>query len=236
MKEFLASSPLKFLEESMGKGLGKGNLGVLISRPGLGKTACLIHIALHKVFSREKMVHVSLKESPEKVNSYYRVIHSDLVNALLIRETEESRLLLDTNRIVLSYLNESFDTGRLRSSLVNLSKCLGFKPDALVVDGIDFEKTERTLFEGLKDLAEEIEVEMWLSAVSRRHLAELNDKGIPYPCQGIEDLFTVIMHLDATSTGVFLRLWKDREILGHSEVSLKLDPNTFLTMPQGNTP
>ena len=45
MNDFIKVSPLKLLEMSVNKALGKGNLGVLMARAGVGKTACLIHIA-----------------------------------------------------------------------------------------------------------------------------------------------------------------------------------------------
>jgi len=35
-------SPLRVFEESLDGGLGRGNLGVLVSRHGVGKTACLV--------------------------------------------------------------------------------------------------------------------------------------------------------------------------------------------------
>ena len=66
MKDFMEISPLKILEESPGKELGRGNLGVLMSRAGVGKTACLIHIAFDKLFRKEKLVHISSRTSLKK--------------------------------------------------------------------------------------------------------------------------------------------------------------------------
>ena len=82
MKDFINVSPLILLELSSNKELGRGNLGVLMSRAGVGKTACLIHIAFDKLFSHQKLVHVSLDNTPEKVTAYYDVIYSHLVKAL----------------------------------------------------------------------------------------------------------------------------------------------------------
>ena len=67
MKDFISLSPMKILEKSARKELGPGNLGVFIARAGVGKTACLIHVALEKVFRNEGFIHVSLKETPEKI-------------------------------------------------------------------------------------------------------------------------------------------------------------------------
>jgi hypothetical protein len=230
MKGFLEVSPLKVLEGSTYKGLGKGNLGVLMARAGVGKTSCLIHIAFDKLFRDEKLVHVSLKDAPEKVSSYYSVIFSDLVKALSIANEYEVRSLLDKNRIILAYLKESFDLNRLRKNLRNLVQEVDFIPDTLIVDGIDFAETSRDIFEGFKTIAEEFDLEVWFSALSHRHITEVNERGIPFPCNKLDDFFSLIMQLYATGSGVFLRLLKDHDSEGIPDAMVRLDPDNFLAM------
>lgn len=230
MKDFTKVSPLKILEKSARKELGAGNLGVLIARAGVGKTACLIHTAFDKIFRGEKLVHVSLEEGPEKVTSYYNVIFYDLVKALDIEDDYSYRLQIERNRMILAYLNQSFEIPRLRANLQNLIEKLSFRPDALIVDGLDFARAERKLFEGLKETAREFDVEMWLSARSHRHITEANDRGIPSPVHELDDLFSLILQLQPTKSGLFLKLLKDHENPSIEDVAVRLDPNTFLTM------
>ncbi|MFH1240920.1 MAG: hypothetical protein V1689_01040 [Pseudomonadota bacterium] len=230
MKDFISVSPLRILRKSSRKGLGPGNLGVLIARAGVGKTACLIHIALDKIFRHERLVHVSLEEGPEKVTSFYNVIYHDLVQALELRDGDEYRMLIERNRMILAYLNQSFEVERLRTNLNNLAEKLQFSPNALIVDGLDFEKTGRMIFEGLRGIAEEFQVEVWLSALSHRHITQVNERGIPYPCHELDDLFGLIIELRPDSTGVFLRLLKDHENATIPDACVRLDPNTFLAL------
>jgi len=230
MKAFTFVSPLKILEKSTRQGLGAGNLGVLIARAGVGKTACLIHIAFDKIFRDEKLVHVALAEGPEKVMSYYTVMYHDLLKALDIPDDDAHRTRVEKNRMILAYLNRSFDLERLRANLKNLREGLQFEPDTLIVDGLDFEKTERAVFEGLKKIALEFETEIWLSALSHRHITQVNDRGIPYPCNHIDDLFNLIIQLKAEPSGIFLSLLKDHGHPGSPETNVRLDPNTFLAM------
>ena len=159
MKDFASLSPLRLVEKSSRKGLGPGNLGVLMARAGVGKTACLIHIAFDKLFRQKKLVHISLEDGPEKVTSYYNVIYNDVGKALELPDEYDHRLLIDKNRMILAYLNQSFQIDRLRANLSNLSANMAFKPGALILDGLDFETAQRALFEGLKVLAEELKVE-----------------------------------------------------------------------------
>jgi len=134
MRELTSIGLLKMLEGSSKRGLGPGNLGVLISRAGVGKTACLIHIAFNKIFSRKKIVHISLEEGPEKVISYYNVIYHDLAKALKYTDDyDEDRALIDGNRIIQAYLNGSFEVERLRINLNNLADQLDFRPETLIV-------------------------------------------------------------------------------------------------------
>lgn len=230
MKNFMEVSPLKILEASPGKELGRGNLGVLMSRAGVGKTACLIHIAFDKLFRKEKLVHVSLEDLPEKVSSYYNVIFSDLVIALNLENEQETRTILEGNRMILAYLKQSFEIGRLEENLKNLSKNAAFSPDTLIVDGLDFEKADRGLFESFKEIATQFQVEVWFSALCHRHMTEINERGIPYPCSHVDDLFGIIIQLEPTQSGIFLKLLKDQAGRPKSDVKVRLDPRNFLAM------
>jgi hypothetical protein len=230
MKDFMKVSPLKILERSSHGGVGRGNLGVLMARAGVGKTACLIHIAFDKLFRKDKLVHISLEDVPEKITSYYNVIFYDLVKALDLDNEDEIRTLIERNKMILVYLNQSFEIGRLRENMKNLIEKMEFIPDTLIVDGLDFEKTERELFEGLKEIATEFQVEIWFSALCHRHITEVNEKGIPYPCNHLDDLFSIIIQLQPTQSGISLKLLKDHESEVMPDASVMLDPNTFLAM------
>jgi len=232
MKNFMKVSPLRLLDMASEKRLGPGNLGVLIARAGVGKTACLVHIAFDRIFNGDTLVHVSVEESPDKVAFYYDVILSDMVKALEIDDEEQLRLMIERNRMILAYMKGSFGVDRLHKSLTNLAQNLSFKPQTLVVDGLDFDNVSRKLLEELKGLSAEFNTETWLSALSHRHKTDFNERGIPYPCHRIDDLFEVIIHLAPTADGVYLKLLKDHGHLVSPEAMVKLDPNTFLVMPQ----
>jgi hypothetical protein len=230
VKDFISVSPLKILEKSSHGRLGPGNLGVLVARAGVGKTACLIHIAFDKIFRKEKLVHISLEEGPDKVASYYDVIYSDLLKALHMNDADEYRFVMERNRMILAYLNQSFELARLEASLRNLGERLDFKPDTLIIDGLDFEDAGRPMFEGLKRIAGEFNAEIWLSALSHRHISEVNERGIPYPCHEVDDLLSIVIQLQPDRPGILLKLLKDHDRYPISENSIALDPNTFLAL------
>jgi hypothetical protein len=230
MHDFIEISPLKLLEMSSRKELGRGKLGVLMASAGVGKTACLIHIAFDKLFRGEKLVHISLEDVPEKVTSYYNVIFYDLVKALDMENEIENRMLFDRNRMILAYMNKSFEIRRLKENLKTLVGKIEFLPDSLIVDGLDFENAGRDIFEGFKELASDFNVEIWFSALSHRHIIDMNERGIPYPCNRMDDLLNIIIQLQSTQSGVFLKLIKDNDSPIMPDASVRLDPNTFLVI------
>lgn len=230
MTDFMTVSPLKIFEMSSHKGLGRGNLGVLMARAGVGKTACLIHLAFDKLFRKEKLVHVSLEDMPEKVTAYYSVIFSDLVKAFEMDDEYEKKMLLERNRMILAYLSQSFEIGRLRENLRNLIEHIEFTPDIIIVDGLDFVKAGREIFEGFKEVAIEFQIEIWFSALSHRHIDDVNERGIPHPCNLLDDLFSIIIQLQSTQSGIFLNLLKDHDTRVMPNARVRLDPNTFLAM------
>lgn len=222
------SSLLKILEKSSRKGLGRGNLGVLVARAGVGKTACLVHIAMDKLLRNERLVHASLQDSPEKVTSYYNVIFSELVQALNLKNPSEVKAQIDKNRMILAYLNQSFDLRRLRENLKNLSEKVGFAPDTIIVDGLDFSKAAAEMFEGFKKLAQEFKVEVWFSALSKAAAGESKPQGIPAPADRFDSFFSIVIELQPTQSAVELRLLKDHESPKPLGEAVLLDPKTFL--------
>ena len=228
--DFTKASLLSLLEKSSKKGLGRGNLGVIVARAGVGKTACLIHIALCKLLGGEKIVHISLEDSPEKITAYYQVIFSDLAKAAGIESELETKTLVEGNRMILAYLNQSFQLSRLQENLKNLSDKIGYVPDALVVDGLNFSKAGKDMFQGFQEIARAFQVEVWFSALSHRHIPEVNERGIPYPCNHVDDLFSIIMQLEPTPSAVLLKLLKDHETRVTPDSYVKLDPKSFLAI------
>jgi len=60
---------------------------------------------------------------------------------------------------------------------------INFIPNTLVVDGLDFAETSRDIFEGFKKIAKEFDLEVWFSALSHRHITEVNEKRNPFSMQ-----------------------------------------------------
>src|SRR5437773_10540522 len=91
-------SPLRIFERSIHGGLGAGNIGVVASRAGTGKTSFLVGIALDDLMRGRKVFHVALEQSVVHVREYYDEIFADLAQAANIEDTVNVRLEVERLR------------------------------------------------------------------------------------------------------------------------------------------
>lgn len=231
MNEYRFISPLKILQGSSDRYPGPGTTGVVLSRAGGGKTACLVHIAFDKLLKGEKVVHVSIDETPEKVMDYYTVRFNNVARALELPDDFDSQGLLTSNRMILAYMNDTFSVQRLRDNLENLYKNMAFKPDVIVIDGLSVNNAGRKLVEGIKSLGKDMDMEIWMSALYHRHIDKTNSRGIPYPLDEIDDLFDFILQLRPEGSLTYLYMLKNGDNESSSgNARLQLDPRTFLVL------
>ena len=68
-KEVNAQSPLRILERSIHGGLGRGNLGVVMARAGVGKTAFLVQVGLDDLMRERDVLHIGIGKNLEHTYS-----------------------------------------------------------------------------------------------------------------------------------------------------------------------
>lgn len=229
-KQLNKRSPLRVFERSLHGGLGKGNIGVVTSRKGVGKTAFLTDIALDDLMRERAVLHVTLQHSVERVIAFYDEIFQELARSQKLEDLAETRLAVERHRHVLSYRSlKEFTLDRLRESLAFLREHAGFRPEALVLDGYpDFATVGEAEMAALKRLAQEFELELWITAQHHREGQAQDARGVPLEVARLEAYLSVIVHLEPQSDHVALRLVKDHENANLAELHLELDPRTLL--------
>jgi len=233
-QEFTLKSPMRILQKATQGGLGKGNLGVFMARAGVGKTACLIHVALDSLFKNQKAVHVGIGESVEEIQVWYREILSDLCSSFNIEDPKKISEELERQRIILSYTPETFTVRKLARDLEDLSKDGGFLPEILLIDGFDFQKEDAgwDTLAAFEHFAKDLSLEIWFSARTHRESHVINERGIPAPCHEVDDLFSVIIFLEPRDDSIHLKLLKDHEHPVQQDLPIRLNPNTLLLMDE----
>src|SRR5213596_3861306 len=179
-KELNERNPLRLFEHSIHGGLGPGNVGVVVARHGIGKTAFLVGIALDDAMRGRKVLHVSLDKTVDHMREFYDEIFMDLAHSAHLEDLAAERLDMERNRIIHTYAGKSFTIDKLRHSINFLKENAQFDPACLIVEGFDFERATMEDMKGFQQLAGYFNVEMWMSALTHRGVSS-DDHGIPEP-------------------------------------------------------
>jgi hypothetical protein len=226
-KELNERNPLRLFEHSIHGGLGNGNLGVVVARHGIGKTAFLVGIALDEAMRGRKVLHVSLDKTVDHLREFYDEIFMDLAHSAHLEDLPSERLDMERNRIIHTYAGKSFTIHKLRHSINFLKEYAHFDPACVILQGFDFEQGTLPDLEGFQQLARDFNVEMWMSAMTHRGVPS-NEHGIPKHLATVASSIAVIVQMTDDRDGVRLSLLKDHDNPDVARLTLALDPATML--------
>ena len=230
-KDLNERSPLRVFEQSIHGGLGRGNIGVVVARHGVGKTAFLVGVALDDLMRGKNVLHVALGQALGRVREYYDEIFFDLARTSRLEDVEAVRREMEKHRHIHAYLGNTFSVPKLREEVELLREFVRFEPAAVVVDGWDFEKASVADLRALHALARELGAELWMSAVTHRE-SPRNERGVPEPLAHLEEEVDVIVHLAHDGKNVHVTLLKDHDNPRPSDARLALDPVTMLLVQE----
>jgi archaellum biogenesis ATPase FlaH len=242
-KEVNERSPMRVFEKSMHGGLGRGNVGLVAARPGVGKTALLVQIALDDLLRDRKVLHITHEHAVDHVRSYYDEIFHDLSVASRLEQEDAVRLDVERNRLIFSHLGHSKnEPPSIRGGHTPVSKILEtvtfarevahFEPDVVVIDGFDFDHATPESVKALRELAKQCNAELWFSAQTQGREVDVRMPGgrvakVPAPLDRYVDLVNVMVMLQAERDVVRLRLLKDHDNPDVSDLHLRLDSHTM---------
>lgn len=227
-KQVNERSPLRVFERSIHGGLGPGNVGIVLSRPGMGKSSFLVGIALDDLMRGKKVFHVALEQSVDHVREYYEEIFADLVRTTKLEDAASVRLEVERARIVHTYVGHSFSMVRFRDALDTLRNHLHFEPGLILIDGFEFSGDHYDDISMMRDTARKLGCEMWMSARTFRNAPAPQPGELPSPLARYADLLSVVVSLDPEGDRIRLRIVKDHDSRDLSDLYLDLDPQTML--------
>ena len=226
-KELNERNPLRLFEHSIHGGLGNGNIGVVVARHGIGKTAFLVGIALDEAMRGRKTLHVSLDKTVDHIREFYDEIFMDLAHSAHLEDLPAERLEMERNRIIHTYKGKSFTIPKLRHSINFLKEYAHFDPACLILQGFDFERATLEDMQAIQQIAIDFNVEMWMSAMTHRGVPS-NEHGIPEHIARVAPTIAVIVQMTDGRDGVQLSLLKDHDNPDVARLTLALDPATML--------
>ena len=224
----LRRSPRTLLERDGHPGPGPGHLAVVMSRAGVGKTAFLVGIGIDALLSGQKVLHISLERTVDKVRDWY----DDLLKEMLRREKQLEhwtaiQLEVEKRRNIHTYVGRSFSAERLREALDLLRDAMDFVPNVIILDRMEMEGFDPETIKAAKALSAEAGAELWMACRTSRE-EPAAEGHLPPPADRFEDLVDTAFLLDPQDAKVRLQVAKDRNKMLAKDLNVVLDPRTLL--------
>jgi hypothetical protein len=204
-------------------------MGLVMARAGIGKTALLVQIALDSILRGNRVVHISIGENLEKTKLWYDDILQVILQECSVAKPHELIDMVQRHRMIMTFKESAFNRARLEERLNDLILQDIFKPDCVVIDGFDFEKTDHSHLEDVKNLMETLRLQTWYSSTCHRDDDRVSPAGVPAPCHELDDLFDTVVLLKPDQEHIQL------EIIRHNNgeysgdgCHLILDPATMM--------
>ncbi len=226
--ELIKKSPIRVFEKSIHGGLEKGNLGVITARKGIGKTACLAHVAIDKMLRGKHVLHISFTDDPFHVRSWYRHVFDEVAKQYKLEDALDVFDELVHHRLIMHFKQKDVTFDKIRDNIQQVEKGTDFSPEIVIVDGCDFENVTDDTLANWKQLAADQNAAIWFAAILHRENLQIDDRGIPAPVNQYTDFFSVIIMLEPMQDFINLKLLKDRDSTDLEKLYLKLDPKTLL--------
>lgn len=224
-EQLVSQNPVQILTA----GNNHTQLGLVMARAGLGKTAILVQIALGAILQGNKVIHVSVGETIDKTKLWYKDILKVITEEQ--KDVNETELLekVNRNRMIMTFKEDAFSRPRLEERLNDLILQDIFRPDQIIIDGFDFVNSDRTVIEDMKDLVEQMNLQAWFSAICHRGDDRFSPAGVPAPCHEIDDLFdSVILLKPESDATIQLEVMRNTGKPEKTGTNFQLDPTTML--------
>ena len=168
------------VDSIMKKGLGTGELGVVIAPTGAGKSMALAHLGAHALKQGINVVHYTLELSDVVTGHRYdSCISSVPLSTLFTRKDEVLEIIGDVKGelIIKEYPTKTASTNTIRSHLEKLKK-RNHRVDLIIVDYADLLKSTTnfrekrdelgSIYEDLRAIAQEQKCPLWTASQTNR--------------------------------------------------------------------
>jgi hypothetical protein len=220
-QDLIERSPVRNFEKSLGGGVKTGEIGVIASKKGLGKTSILVQLGIDMLLQGSSVVHVSFNQQADHVIHWYEDIFNELAKKKNLDKAADVKAELVRNRIVLNFNQDSVKTAQVIKTIKALAEG-GTKPASVIIDGFDFAKADPASMDEMKSFAKETGLTIWYSANF-----ETGDKGLPASLKAFEKDLDVVLFLDPKPDCIQIKAIKEHGKADYS-TDLKLDVKTLL--------
>jgi len=226
--ELVKRSPWRILENSTHGGLGKGNLGAIAARRGVGKTACMVHLATDQLLEGRQVIHVSFSASTSHIVDWYEDIFSEVAQTAGLENAMDVHDEIIRHRIIMNFNQQGVALGKVLGSVRSMIRDGHFAADLIIVDGYDFAAVSAAELAEVRRFAGELGLEIWFSVSLGHEEPKCTPAGIPELLTRVIDELSILICLRAEERHVRLQLVKDHDAPSVKALPLELDPKTLL--------
>lgn len=214
-QELFERSPVRIYDNAANGGLKAGELGLITSKKGIGKTAVLVQFGLDTLLNGKQAVHVSY----EKDTEWYRSVLAEISKNKSMDDDVKDQILRNLTGLKVS--QDNFTLDKIVNTL-NALKAGGFAVAGVVIDDIDFAKVKESDIQTLDAFAKATKTKVWISSTS-----EADDLAGQAP-KAILPYFSHVVHLVASKAkGTEVKILKAGK-KPVADAELKLDAKTAL--------
>ena len=227
-QELIQRSPVRVFEKSIHGGLKAGDVGVIASRKGVGKTSVLVQIALDKLLQGKKVIHVSFAQHTDYVIAGYEDIFSEIAKKKNLENAVEVKSELVKNRVLMNFNQDSIDVNQMIKSLRALIADGGFNAESVIIDGFDFARAAVDHMTKMRAFAKEMNLEVWFSCTMAGQEPLLDKHNVPVILRNYLDNISVLINLDPQVEYIHFIVVKDHDRMNPADLHIKLDAKTLL--------
>lgn len=230
-KQLILKDPLKFLNINEDIAFG-AEFGAVIARPGIGKTAFLVQIALRAMLTGKKVLHISVQDPVDKVNLWYNEIFQKITAPFPDNQQAELWEDLLTLRFILTFETESFSFEKLQNRIIELKAQNVFIPEMIIIDGLSVDAAMYPELNRLKSFARENAMDLWFS-VSRhaRETHDILDLADEFG-QDFNVLFNHILLMVPEKKRILVKQYTNHHTDAKDRPLICLDPSTMLVQEE----
>jgi hypothetical protein len=222
---------LTTLNSSISGGLGSGNLGVVMARAGVGKTALLVYFGLGTLISGKKVLHVALAQSTDHVLSWYDTLFKNISPSIDPERISDIQAEMPRRRLIQTFSDKDLNPQRLEKAVKLFDETINFKPDLILIDGFNWEKMSKVetaaAIGAFKSTAQRLNAALWMSAGTHRSTTKGHPTKIVPPCDAYKEVINTAIFLEPQGRDIGVFVLKDHETEGSVDTHLLLDSDSL---------
>jgi|Deesub1362B_J571_1020462.scaffolds.fasta_scaffold00001_461 hypothetical protein len=228
--EIVAKSPWRILEQATHGGVKPGEMGALAGRKGVGKTACLVHLATYNLLQDKPVIHVSYARRVDYILTWYEDIFHQIARRRNIPPEKAEELLgsLARHRVIMNFKQDATQTSKVLRSVEAMVSEGNFPAELIIVDGYNFSTGSQEELELFRDFARRVGSSLWFSVSLPPEEPVFGKDGWPLQLKSYHQVFDVVLTLRFVAGTVGLSVIKNHEFPPAGELPIRFDPQSLL--------